>query len=763
MTIWYVDYEGGTNANASAGNGDSFATRRKYISNIVAAAHTPGDTIRVMASPATTVLGTCQWSGNTLPATKNIVSSTNATPIVVTVTAHGYSNGDTVIVAGHTTNTNASGAWEIAGGTADTFELVGSVGNGTGGASGTVRKANNLRVVLPSAVTQNIAACGNLATKPAWTASANVTATLDFVNFKEGGYCSLRFIIAAGFTTGKAAYYTLPATLDLSTYQQVSFWIMQTVGTAAAAGGISLKLCSDTTGDAPVSTIDVPAQSAANSYWCPTVVDTGSALGSSIQSIALYVNTDAGAQTFIVDNIIACKASSAADSLNLTSLIGKGIDGDGWWAIQSINGTRVMLSSYNLAEVPGASGNRGYCGASESVTTYKQETTKLPYTNYVNHLSEDGTVAARSSLTGGWNRTDMSTQTGETWLDGQITQAYVDHAVSIRSYWDVTKINAVRTSGCIKDSVGTGYSAAVGSFRAVACGQSSFGNSYNISVSFMEQSACAVSYIVPNKGSFGDIYVLSPSGGASIGSGCTVQNLVVKNSSSYGLTPTYGGQSTIRALTVEGCAFAGISNPSTGLRVLSGRTSGNQYGVNLNASTPGGASMFRNFTFGESTEVFFSSPYLTCSIQSGNHDGTANAKVFYAYGQIAQQSSVVHGGSTLAWVFSPTSSTEANPASPLALPIAQIAVAANALVTCTAWFRRSNTDLTGRLVCKGGQLSGVTTDVVAGMTVAADTWEQLTITFAPTEAGVIELEAQFYGGTTYNGYVSLEDASFTQA
>ncbi len=74
------------------------------------------------------------YAGNTVA----ITSSTNATPIVVTATAHGRANGDVVNVAGHLTNTAANGQWVVASAAANTFALTSSVGNGVGGATGTV-------------------------------------------------------------------------------------------------------------------------------------------------------------------------------------------------------------------------------------------------------------------------------------------------------------------------------------------------------------------------------------------------------------------------------------------------------------------------------------------------------------------------------------------------------------------------------------------------------------------------------------------------
>lgn len=75
-----------------------------------------------------------------LGATVNISSSTNASPIVITTaTSHGFGVGDEVIVASHTTNTNANGTWNISAATANTITLQGTTGNGVGGATGTVQ------------------------------------------------------------------------------------------------------------------------------------------------------------------------------------------------------------------------------------------------------------------------------------------------------------------------------------------------------------------------------------------------------------------------------------------------------------------------------------------------------------------------------------------------------------------------------------------------------------------------------------------------
>lgn len=84
------------------------------------------------------------WSatnGGTMPAQESevgtIIGATNATPIVITITAHGYETDDQAVITGVLGNTAANGNWTITVLTADTFSLTGSVGNGAYTSGGT--------------------------------------------------------------------------------------------------------------------------------------------------------------------------------------------------------------------------------------------------------------------------------------------------------------------------------------------------------------------------------------------------------------------------------------------------------------------------------------------------------------------------------------------------------------------------------------------------------------------------------------------------
>jgi hypothetical protein len=750
VTTFYLDYEGGSDA----ADGLSFANRWKtFTSGATAARIAPGDTVRVMASPDPTSLGiTGAWTDGPLQATQAMVSSTNATPIVITHASPQLAVGDTIIVNAHLTNTKANGVWEVGaiGGSTGAWtasllaaDASNSVGNGAGGATGTVRKINNCRVLLASAVTQNIACNGNQGTKTNWTASASVTATVVTSDFKEGGECQ-QIDVAAGFTTGLAAYFPT-GTLNLAGYQQLSFRIKQTAGTVGAASSLTLRLCSDAAGVTTVDTFNIPSQ-VALSTWAVFTVNKGSALGASIASIAFDVNTDNGAQTFLLDNVIAVKAVSAADSLNLNSLIGKNTTDETWCAIQSINGKRVMLDG-GQASTPtvGTGISRGYMGTTEAVTTYIRR--PLPNITSSMALQDSGTVGAVITYSGGWNTTDMSTQTGETWFDGVAgnppgfsapfkNYLKVDnfHFVRYTYVFDFSTAHALEVANCSINNCSFSFQSGCNfsttdelnvHFKSLCnnnvsnlldFNRSSFGNT-GVSISKCQSNSNALN-VGGNNGTF-SLCAISNSGTTAVAVSANAVNIVVKN-------------------------LVTASNLTGGIDHLAGGHTLSLVNAIINDTT-------------ESSQ----SPSASSPLWSKNHDNTAGNHIgFIGGGLFTAQTTTRHTASGVAWKIDVTS-TNRSASYPLNLEIAKIAVKANSLVTVSAWLRRTNTGLTHSLMCKGGQIAGVAANVATAMTAAADTWEQVTITFTPTEAGVVAITTESYGGTTFSGYV--DDLSVSQA
>lgn len=70
-----------------------------------------------------------------------VTSSTNASPTVITATAHGFVTGDRVLIFGHSTNTDANGIWNVVKVDNNSFKIkdeftgveVNANGAGTGG------------------------------------------------------------------------------------------------------------------------------------------------------------------------------------------------------------------------------------------------------------------------------------------------------------------------------------------------------------------------------------------------------------------------------------------------------------------------------------------------------------------------------------------------------------------------------------------------------------------------------------------------------
>lgn len=425
-------------------------------------------------------------------------------------------------------------------------------------------------ITLASAVTANIATC-----ETSWTASANVTCTTS-ATCKEGSN-SASIALATAFATGKAAYFAT-GTLDLSGYQQVSFWV-RTNSAVANTTTLSLRLCTDTTGDVSVHTVAIPALPMTN-IWTKVTVDLATNLNSAIKSIALYQDTDRAAVTLLLDNIIACKASSSADSLSLTSLIGKNTANETWYPIASINGTTVRLDN-GTNSLPSA--QRGYGGTTETVTTYKRETIKTGYsaaaTTAVQTVQDSGSVDSPITYSGGWDTTNMTTQDGETWFDGG-NGGGIGLTIANRSYITLSKINFVNYGNAAISITGTSNNQVL---NDVSC------NGNTLDGLVFSASGASNTYsnlFLCNNGQCG-------ANGSS--SSITLQSGVAVfdgNTSGAGTGGFYinGATGTTFPLIRSSCnggngQYISSATNCTFTSLVANYNSGNQYGMNINAAT----------------------------------------------------------------------------------------------------------------------------------------------------------------------------------
>lgn len=794
MATKYLDFEGGNDSN----NGNSFANRFKTItSGATAGRIAPGDVIRVMASPdptSTSVSGT--WTSGKGAGTTNISSSTNASPISVTANAHGLATGDFVSIASHGTNTNANGFWEVTVTGSNTFTLNGSTGNGVGGATGTVRKRTNGVVKLASALNKTVAFTGNRGEgRTAFTASANITATLD-TTLPVTNDAVDRLTVDAAFGTGLAAYKALGSTQDFSGYQQLSLWFRQVSGTLCQANDLTISLCSDTAGATPVSSFNLPALGRTG-VWTRITVDLGAAMSASVQSVAITVNVDRGAQVFEFANAVACKAPSAADSLNLSSLIGTNESGEPWFGLSSITGTRLVLASDNgIVECNNTvTANRGYHSTfTGSRTVYKRETIKLPFPNAQNYTSDvtvqdTGSSGSPILFSGGWNRTNMSTQTGYTFIDrssGDGSGFYSGNDfISIEKFGFVNMyigayfLNAdqIEVSDCFgvgnlysfhstANSNYAGHGISVSDCISSGGGGEpfSFANAglllHNCTViggystAFRIQSAFV--------SSTGFLKVLNAGGTALSFESCDeayVETVDIQDSNSNGIYATLCRSVVINTCDISACGHS-ISCNASELVIQSGSSSGSAstYVCFLSGAP---TIVLKDFDYSESLLVS-SGYFVRGRICTQNLNGSGKAKIFIGdkWGNIEQDSSVRHTASGYSWKFN-LDNRFVSYGVPHNLEIAKAAVDSSGVVTAKLWVRRENTNVNLRFICRGGQIGGVASDVVATASASATTWEELTLTFTPSETGVVafrvEVDTLASTGTAY-----IDDFSVSQ-
>lgn len=763
MTTWYIKPDTGTDSNASAGNGDSAATARKTLSNIVAAALAPGDSIRYVESPAPVSLGVNgTWTKRWQPANVNISSSTNATPIVVTTSsAHGRVTGDTVFIASHTTNTNANGVWTVGAYTSTTITLLNadgsnSVGNGVGGASGTVTDITRSVVTLATAQTKNIAAYGNRnASGGAWTASANVTCSVNTSNYKEGGECQ-SIAIAAGFTTGKAAYFALGSAQDFSAYQKVCFWVYQSAGTLITSGQVQLQLCSDAAGTTPVDTINFDVT--VLNVWTPVVYDKGSALGASIQSINVNVVTDSGAQTFLVSNIFA------ANSLTLGVGIGKSTGN--YLHAQSINGTRVILDGPSPTATPTIfAHSMGYHGTSSTETVYLQSMFQYSMatssSTQLQVLQDTGSAGNPITISGGWDAATMSSQTGKTWFDGRNGRGY---GLVISSRSNITA-NDKTISFCR-------YYRGVSIATDTDCDLQFFAINHNDSVGFNAgvEKGCTLGadYIENNNngffGGYGAKWVSANcNGSANYNAGPTDACTVILGNCDSAFTTGnlyVASVNDVRIVvdSLSGAKVNGLALSSAShIKVYNPTFDGNATDILLSTMDRDNGCVVHNPTF-------VSSPIISGNTGGyGSFNGVAlrsvagsatDDRAYTLNGTVLTELSTFghHLMSPKAVRLYPTNTTYVLATTPFVYSLGTVKLkAGNNEISVQA--KRSNTGLSGGIIVYSDQVPGLTADVSDTLTVAADTLETLVLSVAPTNDCEVEVHAFAYGGTTYNMFV----------
>jgi hypothetical protein len=356
----------------------------------------------------------------------------------------------------------------------------------------------------------------------------------------------------------------------------------------------------------------------------------------------------------------------------------------------------------------------------------------------------------------------MSTQTGVTWYDGS-NGLGIGLQASAREFFQIDRLNFCRYNFGIQfTSISSNIT--VGSTYLTACSTTGFdfGSTsvlgVNISSLWVNNNNEGIALagtgstitdvkLASNNTTIGvDFNGNSHVVGSIIGgnSGTSVSSGAVRFEGSFNCTI---GTATL----TNGAASSAILNGSNafGNSINGGSSSGHAGGVSLTS----GQLYLNNFTINEATEI--GSTTVAGFVYANRLDDTDNNSWVFQpnIGTVNQQTTVVDSPATTAWRMRPTSAN-ATENSPVLLKLGTVVCAASSAVTVTARMRRDNTTLTMRLICPGGQISGVSNSVFTDMTAGVNTWQTVTITFTPTKAGAVDIYAHAFGGTSLNGYVS---------
>jgi hypothetical protein len=526
--------------------------------------------------------------------------------------------------------------------------------------------------------------------------------------------------------------------LDLSAFDTVSF----AVGGNTFIKGGSLALCSDVAGDVVVESIPFDANLGGvdtgtglpiSGALTPVVWKKGSALSSSIQSIACYYSVDPGNGSVLFDNVIATTAASGIDH---AALIGKKTTDEYWYYhIRSIRANAITIGQHNATASDVVSGQaRPYYGTSEAVTTYLQPTGFIPYLTANRVLAGNAALAA---ISGGWNRTDMSTRTGKSYLRcfGSTVNSYINAGSRV-----ITYVAGIAT---ISNATTMIASATVLTAEDVDLISHTGGNDmlFLTGASFTAQSNWKVKSLVQSTqwtltpttpGIMGDLEIdtiinATTTGAAfraTLGSPLNrgsrrsrpIKINRVLNSWSYGIAPPSGNDIRYKGITFGGNRLGDVQVASDG-----------------------------NLELLESTTPTVVHTVATATGMVHTKDG------FWVYGGSgAIQGTVVHASATSLRMSPNLSAITA--LRPLMFQVADISVSAGIPITVKSWARKDNAGLTMGMMIPGGIISGIETDQSATVS-AANTWEELSITVTPTVDGILEVWAYCYGGTTFNGYI----------
>jgi len=596
-------------------------------------------------------------------------------------------------------------------------------------------------------------------------------------DLREGNACAR--IIPSGFSTGRAAVQPLGSITDLSEFQQLSFWVM--CNSDLAAETLRLDLCSDANADVIVNSFIVDKALAAN-RWTVVTIDYGQPLSESVQCLRLTALKTINNRTILLDNIVACKRPTEPDCLTLSSLISP--DGTTWYPVRSIKDTTVHVDFVD--------GNaKGYQGdtVTSSLQLLQPTISDIGDGDWAQTFADAGNAAARVTISGGWDISDMASQTGLTVIDRMDNASSGIRLTGNAGYITIDGFAFVRCADATTpDSTANEMVASNCTFAKVGTLPD-----YLLGMTYYKCNIinCMDSIQIAAEGKKWTIDETKVWGSPSIGIQVTSPGARIRNSDSAGNHHGYDiaatcvefANNSARKNVQRGFSMTDIGGIlASNLRAVGNGTAevylaapANNEINGLDTNTPGGSSVpqvvslaiepvvlqnWRPYTGSSPTAVTYTlgSPGAGRtggrSLVSKRHQGEASKNNIYSeYGLVTTDGADSYNGSGLGWKFQPNSSAFAT--SPLRLLVSRIPCAANEQTTIRHYAKRSTSGVNARFRIIGGRYAGVGsvgTDIVS--TVTATSFTAHDLVFTPSENCVVEVFFEVWGSTTQFATIS---------
>lgn len=479
----------------------------------------------------------------------------------------------------------------------------------------------------------------------------------------------------------------------------------------------------DTTGDGTYG----------NPYKTITTASTGRSGGDEVR-VAKSPDPTAltGSLTFTNGS---ANVSGSGTAFTTELAIGDFIEADGnWWEVITLTSATACV----LYKVFGGTTQSGISSRKLGVTSTGAATA----TGTVQAVSVSGTSGNNLLISGGWDLSTQ-TQTGQTWfrqMHGTFNNRYgYGLYLSGTSFTTISRLHFLRYDTGINYITGGNNNVV----NSPTCNSNTYGIYYNASHNNVATTPTC-------NGNWSGIHHVGGSNNVVNSPTC------ISNTNGLNYTATSNDNLAVNP-TCKSSAFYAINNNSSRNRIAGTLTTA--------SSTTGAISNVGNATLtitkaaiAEATIAAGFTNYVNGRVCIGDIGGYS--QIWTDGGNIISQAATA-GGTGKEWRFNVTSANRYS-GYPLSMKVAAVAVAANAQVTVTVYFKKSATSIAGRLLCRGGQLAGVDSDV--STTCPNDTSRNnVTITFTPTEAGVIEIEAEAWYVSATDQSVIIDDISITQA